>query len=139
LARPVYDTILSPKEPALLQGSSLKNLGSSPTVVPMASGSASRKHCYWFYLSAWVMTIFEINKLQIACFMFKVNTQQLPSYFSDLFIQNSALHSHNTRQSSDYHISYSRTKTRQLYCYLWSQNLEQFGWKSEKFSNFAKF
>ena len=32
------------------------------------------------------MTIFEINKLQIACFMFKVNTQQLPSYFSDLFL-----------------------------------------------------
>jgi len=61
------------------------------------------------------MTIFEINKLQIACFMFKVlYTQQLPSYFNDLFIQNSALHSHNTRQSSDYHISYSRTKTRQL-------------------------
>ena len=60
------------------------------------------------------MTIFEINKFQIACFMFKVYTQQLPSYFNDLFIQNSALHSHNTRQSSDYHISYSRTKTRQL-------------------------
>ena len=40
--------------------------------------------------------------------------QQLPSYFNDLLIQNSALHSHNTRQSSDYHISYSRTKTRQL-------------------------
>ena len=55
------------------------------------------------------MTIFEINKLQIACFMFKVYTQQLSSYFNDLYIQNSALHSHNTRQSSDYHISYSRT------------------------------
>jgi len=39
-----------------------------------------------------VMTIFEINKLQIACFMFKVYTQQLPSYFNDLFIQNSAQH-----------------------------------------------
>jgi len=59
------------------------------------------------------MTIFDINKLQIACSMFKVNTQ-LPSCFNDLFIQNSALHSHNTRQSSDYHISYSRPKTRQL-------------------------
>ena len=45
--------------------------------------------------------------------MFKINEEQLPSYFSDLFIQNSALHNHNTRQSSDYHITYSRTKTRQ--------------------------
>ena len=53
------------------------------------------------------MTIFEINTLQIACFMFIVNTQQLPIYFNDLFNQNSALHSHNTRQSSDYHISYT--------------------------------
>ena len=60
------------------------------------------------------MTIFEINKLQIACFMFKVYTQQLPSYFNDLLIQNSALHSHNTKQSFDCHISYSRTKTRQF-------------------------
>ena len=51
------------------------------------------------------MTIFEINKLQIACFMFKVYTQQLPSYFNDLLIQNSALHSHNTKQSFDCHIS----------------------------------
>jgi len=45
--------------------------------------------------------------------MFKVN-KQLPSYFNDLFVQNSALHSLNTKQSSDYHIYFSRTKTRQL-------------------------
>ena len=43
--------------------------------------------------------IFKTNKLRTACFMFKVNKQQLPSYFNDLFIQYSALHSHNTKQS----------------------------------------
>ena len=43
---------------------------------------------------------FVVNKLQIDCFMFKVNTQQLPSYFNDLFMQNSALHSRNTPQPS---------------------------------------
>jgi len=42
-----------------------------------------------------VMTIFEINKLETVCFMFKINNQQHSSYFNDLFIQNITLHSHN--------------------------------------------
>ena len=37
------------------------------------------------------MTIFEINKLQIACFMFQVNKQQLLSYFNDLFYTKQCL------------------------------------------------
>jgi len=61
------------------------------------------------------MTIFEINKLQIARFIFKVYTTTL-AILMTFWCKNSAVHSHNTRQSSDYHnhISYSRTKTRQL-------------------------
>jgi len=75
-----------------------------------------------------VLTLFDINKLQTVCFMFKVFNQQLPNYFNDLFIPNSDIHNYNTRQGSDFHISFSRTKSRQLSIVIyWSQKLEQVG------------
>ena len=44
-------------------------------------------HHHTFVLASthcsYVLTVFDINKLQTACFMFKVFNQQLPSYFND--------------------------------------------------------
>ena len=88
----------------------------------LITNSPWRAHTAPLFNRLRVLTIFEINKLQTACFMFKINKQQLPSYFNDLFIRNSALHSHN-RQSSDY-MSYSRTKIRQSIIPSWMKMLK---------------
>jgi len=45
--------------------------------------------------------------------MYKAHHRQIPGYFNH-FIANSDIHTYNTRQSSDIHISYSCTNIRQL-------------------------
>jgi len=78
------------------------------------TNSSWRAHTAPTFNKLKVLTLFDINKLQTVCFMFKVFNQQLPNYFNDLFIPNSDIHNYNTRQASDFHISFSRTKSRQL-------------------------
>ena len=89
------------------------------------TNSSWRAHTAPIFNKLKVLTLFDINKLQTVCFMFKVFNQQLPNYFNDL--PNSDIHNYNTRQASDFHISFSRTKNTVKYCYLWSQKLEQVG------------
>ena len=56
-----------------------------------------------------ILTIFEINKLQIACFMYRIYNNNVPSFFSNMFCVNSNVHCHYTRQSKNYHINSCRT------------------------------
>lgn len=56
-----------------------------------------------------ILTILELNKLQVACFMFRVNKNMVPSFFANMFCVNSNIHSHYTRQSKNYHINSCRT------------------------------
>jgi len=67
------------------------------------TNSSWRAHTAPIFNKLNVSTVFDISKLQTACFMFKVFNQQLPSYFTDLFIPNSDIHNYNTRQASDFH------------------------------------
>jgi len=78
------------------------------------TNSPWRTHAMPIFNKLRVLTIYEINKLQTACFMFKVNKKLLPSYFNNMFATNSSVHGYSTRQSSDLHMTYCRTKTRQL-------------------------
>ena len=55
------------------------------------------------------LTIFDINKLLIATFMFRYHTNCLPDVFSGYFCTNSSIHEHFTRTSKRLHISYART------------------------------
>ena len=55
------------------------------------------------------LTIFDINKLLIATFMFRCHTNCLPDVFSGYFCTNSSIHEHFTRTSKRLHISYART------------------------------
>ena len=57
--------------------------------------------------------------------MFKVFNQQLPNYFNDLFIPNSDIHNYNTTQASDFHISFSRTKSRQLSIVIYAKSWDK--------------
>jgi len=60
------------------------------------TNSSWRPHTAPIFNKLKVLTLFDINKLQTVCFMFKVFNQQLPNYFNDLFIPNSNIHNYNT-------------------------------------------
>ena len=53
----------------------------------------------------------DIFFLQSLRFFYKYNKNQLPSYFNNMFIENAAIHSYNTRNQSALVIPYSRTST----------------------------
>ena len=51
-----------------------------------------------------VLKLHDLNSYLITNFMFKVYHGDVPSIFQDMFILNSAIHSHNTRQHSELHV-----------------------------------
>ena len=51
-----------------------------------------------------LLTVQDINKLQISCFTYRALHHLLPHHFQHYFQLNSLLHSHNTRTSSQLHI-----------------------------------
>ena len=55
------------------------------------------------------LTIFDLNKLSIATFMFRQYKNCLPNIFVHYFCTNSTIHSHDTRNAIKLHISYART------------------------------
>ena len=50
-----------------------------------------------------ILTIYDINKLQTACFMFSIMHNLTPKHFGSMFLLNSCVHSHLTRQIHDFH------------------------------------
>jgi len=55
-----------------------------------------------------ILTIQKLQKLQVVCFMFKVDKGFIPPYFSSVFCIND-VHSYNTRFATKYHITVHRT------------------------------
>ena len=56
------------------------------------------------------LNIFDINKFQIACFMYKFNRNLLPVNFNMFFQTNEQIHHHDTRGKSNIHfISHNTT------------------------------
>lgn len=65
-----------------------------------------------FFYKFNILKIGELHKLQVACFMFKVNQGLMPQYFLQMFTTNAAVHSYNTRQKEHYHMAYCRTNLK---------------------------
>lgn len=61
-----------------------------------------------------LLPVYEINKLQLSCFVYKALNQLLPVQFHSLFTLNSDIHNHFTRQISKIHILPCRIKVRQF-------------------------
>ena len=57
-----------------------------------------------------ILNIFDINKLQTGCFVYKSLNGLLPQTFENYFCKNSLLHT--TRSQSCLHLFYHRTKVR---------------------------
>ena len=51
-----------------------------------------------------LLNIFDINKLELATFMFKFKNDVLPESFNNLFRLNSQIHNYNTRSSNKFHL-----------------------------------
>ena len=56
-----------------------------------------------------ILNIHQINDLLISSFSFSLNNNVLPPYFDDFCIENSKVHSYNTRRSKLLHKTFNRT------------------------------
>lgn len=60
-----------------------------------------------------LLPVFDINKLQILCFTYRALKGLLPNQFNNLYVLNSHIHDHFTRQTVKIHSQPCRTKIRQ--------------------------
>ena len=67
------------------------------------------------------LTIFDLNRLSMATFMFRHHKNCLPNIFTDYFCKNSSIHNYETRRADKLHISYARTDVMkfQIRIYQW--------------------
>ena len=59
-----------------------------------------------------LLTLFNINRLQTCCSMYKISRVALPLYFQNVFVLNNRVHSHNTRQAEKLHVILRNTNVR---------------------------
>ena len=59
-----------------------------------------------------ILTVYDINKLQTLCFVYKAVNNLLPKHFTTFFNLNINIQQHNTRQSSSWHFTFHRTNIR---------------------------
>ena len=78
-------------------------------VVRSITASLYNAHALPLFAQLNQLTIYDLNKLALATFMFRSHTNSLPPIFSDYFVVNSAVHCHYTRSSVKLHISFART------------------------------
>jgi len=69
-------------------------------------------HTSPLFRSSNILKLYDLNKVQVALFVYKCMHNNLPSLFSSYFILNSEVHGHNTRMSSSVHRIQSRINAR---------------------------
>ena len=74
--------------------------------------SAWNTHSLPLFKTLNFLTIYDINKLQTACFVYSAIHSILPPTFSHYFQLNSLIHEYNTRSSSKFHSVYHSTSLR---------------------------
>ena len=60
-----------------------------------------------------VLKVYDLYDLRLGCFMYQLNSNELPHALSMLFSRNENFHSYPTRQSSGYHLPMLRTLYKQ--------------------------
>ena len=76
------------------------------------TNSPYRTHALPLFAKLNQLTIFDLNKLLIATFMFRYHKGCLPKHLSNYFIKNSCVHNHFTRSCNNLHIPHARTGVR---------------------------
>lgn len=80
--------------------------------VRIISNKKWNAHTSSLFKSLNILKISDVNKLQVACFVYKGVHHTLPSSFNNYFTLNSAVHDYNTRISSGVHLLQSRIVAR---------------------------
>jgi hypothetical protein len=70
-------------------------------------------HTSPLFKSKSILKLYDLNKLQVACFVYKGVRNLLSPSFHNYFTVNSVVHEHDTRISSSIHLLQSRTCVRQ--------------------------
>jgi hypothetical protein len=78
-------------------------------VVRVNTESSYNSHALPLFARLKQLTVFDLNRVLIATFMYKYHKHCLPPIFSNYFIVTSTVHDHFTRSSSKLHISFART------------------------------
>ena len=73
-----------------------------------------------------VLTVFDSNKLQTCCFLYKAVNNQLLDRFSNLFSMNFDVHHYDTRQRSNLHLVPHRLIVRANSIKVYGTKLELF-------------
>jgi len=82
---------------------------SQKKVVRLITHSHWQSHTKPLFGKCGLLSVFDINKLQIGCFMYCAIHNMLPNYFCVMFVRNLDIHSYSTRQKDDLHLSGFRT------------------------------
>ena len=61
-----------------------------------------------------ILSLQQINKFQTGVFVYNVTKGKYPQVLSDLFIQNSSIHSHYTRRHTNLHIIRCNSKMKEF-------------------------
>lgn len=72
-------------------------------LVRIITNSDRRCHSAPLFKKLDILTIFNINDLQVGCYMYAVVNKLLPEFFNSMFIRNSTVHTHCTRNSTAVH------------------------------------
>ena len=77
--------------------------------VRLCTGSHYLAHTYPLFKCLRLLKVSDLNIIQTAIFMFKLRQHLLPCYLNKMFTRNWQIHSHNTRNSQNFHLTNPRT------------------------------
>ena len=73
--------------------------------VRIITSSSYVAHTLSIFSNLKIINIYNIYNYQVLIFMLKHQKGLLPSIFNDMYIQNNTIHTHNTRQANNIHVS----------------------------------
>ena len=82
---------------------------SQKKAIRLITFSPWQSHTKQLFIKLELLTVYNINSLQLGCFMYSAVHSLLPAYFKCMFITNTTVHSYNTRQKDDMHQTAYRT------------------------------
>lgn len=81
---------------------------SQKKAIRLITNSNYNAHTYPLFSKLSILTVFQLNDLQIGCFVYQCINNSLPIKFCTMFIKNASIHLYNTRQSDSLHCEYRR-------------------------------
>ena len=72
-------------------------------VIRIITHSSWRAHTEPLFQKLNILSLYNINDLQLACFVYQCINNQMPCYFNNMFKLNADVHVHNTRHKTDLH------------------------------------